>query len=1295
MSTEICINLNDELSNTLGDYSGLASQGFSGLSFNEKSLLRKAFNGNVNKEYEFVAARLTPDYYASIRNKIGSKTLSAMEAALDHSAMANVPRALILAAYVNYFGGIATPPSKVKEKFYSARSILQGYYETVGILHDRNRKALNPIAAAYHLEQLLNSDDTNIYDQFRESCQNDVNASENVLIKNLLKKISSEMDPDKRLFIKKHEKLINNYAQQFNIAGSYLSGNNRQSKDNVQKQLCQFAGILRLIIGQRERFVSASSIELSETLTDIKKEIIFETETFDILYRGMEIVFSRFYLERFTGTEIKNDTSTLKDTVIRVISDFIDDSENSLYQHSPYVARLVALYDIKFFHTDKYEKLNQTLEDCKDREFRDIAKKLRIEKLVVDSVSSLNRKNDKEGVCWFEDCQFGFNTVALNLYITATFFSLYHQLNSITEYISAHTREAGFDSVSGIDGFHKECVKLISSCVDLDPVLAYNDCEYSHAISDLIRYLVDKTGLPPQMISHIEKEAPYYGYTKTTAANLYLGNKSKTRYPIEFGKIDKEEQKISQLKAHLVAETFNSNIESFESLKDSPSQNFDYLLKEYLYAILCILEESSGDLTTMNYYSTGVCKLFRILYDRGRIQLGDYGAQQSDGIAIDCLNEILRQPQFREVIGHLSCKYEYDKDFQRLKRQLMNYYYDEKPPKYPVPADYMYLSGDTRGTCCAKEDLELVSSVIQSHWIGDATDKFSQFISKEIILYSKNLLAYDLCCPHPSNKGLFKLVEDKYGVKPYKTSQTMSRKDIKEAGNRAAYSCGTIDNALHILGNHRLSEVLEKKIITQLKADKKKLQKYGFKMVPNFILYGESGTGKTQAVKAFCEHLGLKVLEINSATIGATCIHETPMKINKIFEEAFEEEKAVIVIDEADAFLCERSNLSSNAEYRVEEVNAFLQCIDKAVENHTLVISITNYLNRIDSAILRSGRLGVHIEVKNPDEQDIEEVIESCFDNTEHEEFDLHKLSKALTGQNLANIFAILNEVKIDALMEDETITQNMLMDKINRTQGYTLKAGAHFELPGQKVFEDYVNENIVDHLSNPEYYRRFNLKFPNSILLYGPTGTGKTFCARKLADFLGWKFYQLDSKNIGSESVNGSAMKIADIFKKARNEAPCIIFIDEIDAWLPKRSMFISGSEVSQVNEFLSNMSQLNSDNLLLIGTTNRLDDIDEAALRNGRFSAKIEIGYMRTEQIADLLENLLADIPHDETVDVSEIAEKLDNKSAADVVACFEKACRYGAINKYESLTSECFTKTMEITPKKEHKVQRLGFI
>ncbi len=355
---------------------------------------------------------------------------------------------------------------------------------------------------------------------------------------------------------------------------------------------------------------------------------------------------------------------------------------------------------------------------------------------------------------------------------------------------------------------------------------------------------------------------------------------------------------------------------------------------------------------------------------------------------------------------------------------------------------------------------------------------------------------------------------------------------------------------------------------------------------------------------------------------------------------------------------------------------------------------MTNYLNKIDKAILRDGRLGIHIEIKNPDESDLEEIIEHYFENGELVKLNKTEMVKALYGQSIASVFSIFNGIRMDVVMNDVELTHQYVMDKINTSLGYTLEEGAYFSLPGQQEFEDYVNKNIVEHLLNPDVYRKYNLKFPNSILLYGPTGTGKTYAAKELANFLGWNFIKLDSKSIGSENVQGSAIKIARVFDRARREAPCIIFIDEIDAWIPKRSVRSNSSEIGQVNEFLANMSQVNSDNLLLIGTTNRIDDIDEAALRHGRFSTKIEIGYMKGEQVEELLNSLIKDIPYDDSIDLSEIAKTQDNKSVADIVAFFENACRFSAENKYDFLTEECFQKAMD-TEKKQDENRRIGFL
>ncbi|WP_202109158.1 AAA family ATPase [Succinivibrio dextrinosolvens] len=1342
MSTEICINYSDEIIKHLSESSDIDDSSYSSMGTHEQADFKQALSGNVNMEYLFAAAWKNYER-GQLEYSLGDLKTLKKEALLDHSARAHVPDALTHNAFINYFGGMATVPNRMKSFNNLASAILQGNYNAVGLLHDDFSSIKESLIAAYNLEFLINSRAKSLYETFYKAV-NDKSYESLSLSKNHHRKfydfVRSHTADDLRLklIIAYNRGLILKLCESFSLGCIRKIEHDMTPDEADTSEFLHFVKCFSILWSIRkilEREFSRGLVgNLKCLLNEIKESSAEFSITRDMFDGGLKIVIARIFLENYDKCSAQNDIEELKELTDKVIQSF-GLKKFAFLKSSPYVLRLIGLYEVLFCNREIHNKLNEVLDKCIVPEFCRIARELDIEKLVVSSLSDFSRKYNGETICRFVSDILIWNTKNFTNYITAEYEGLVSKLVRICEYVNKLYQPHLIDQKC-----HEVCVDFIRSYMSLDPVLAYNDCEYSRKLSSFIKYAVDKLSLPPQMLAEIKKPAPYYGYTQTSAVGLYLLDNSEGKHWEEISALNKPEQEIVMLKQQIVEQDLNSIVMCFSLLKDNPSENYDYLLSEFLHKMSCFDEfliEQHREAKEL--FSNGM-RLLEIFISRAETQ-----QHKKNGIAAELLQNLSSSPLFNNFFEYLSLLAGGKAAFDVFKKRLSAFdkvdarKYTENTVENMIIGDYREygLIAMNRGNYHFRGIRKLLTAEKLS---GEDLNK----LKPRMTVYYRYLLAYDLCNPLKSNKELFENFElgsigriknciypigdvvrgresdsDKDEVKipnmkvrdtDYKKDSDRSNEEMKKIEfeknsdnetiddevetSEQHYELKNADKPLHIIGNRKLSEILNDKIIKSLKTDPEKMKKYGMNIVPNFILYGEPGCGKTEAVRQYCEHLGLEPVIINSATVGTSHIHETPVNIHNKFDEAISKKNGVIIIDEADAFLSERDNLRTDDDFKTEEVSAALQGVDQANRNHTQVIAMTNYPEKIDKAILRDGRLGLHIEITNPDETDLEEIIETFFDKSELENLDKTQMVKALNGQTIASVYSIFNGIRMDVVMNDIELTHQYVMHKINSSLGYTLEDGAYFSLPGQQEFEDYVNKNIVHHLLNPDVYRKYNLKFPNSILLYGPTGTGKTYAAKELAKFLGWNFIKLDSKSIGSEAVQGSAIKIAKVFDRARREAPSIIFIDEIDAWIPKRSGRSTNSEIGQVNEFLANMSQVNSDNLLLIGTTNRIDDIDEAALRNGRFSTKIEIGYMKGEQVEELLSSLIKDIPYDDSIDLSEIAKTQDNKSVADIVAFFEKACRFSAENKYDFLTKECFQKAMDTETKKDE-CRRIGFL
>lgn len=211
-----------------------------------------------------------------------------------------------------------------------------------------------------------------------------------------------------------------------------------------------------------------------------------------------------------------------------------------------------------------------------------------------------------------------------------------------------------------------------------------------------------------------------------------------------------------------------------------------------------------------------------------------------------------------------------------------------------------------------------------------------------------------------------------------------------------------------------------------------KYSKFGIHFPKGFILEGPPGCGKTFAVERLAEHLKWNVVRIDSGSIGSTFIHGTSKKIQEKFQEAAENAPSIVIIDEMEAFTRNRGNLSEHDNHRVEEVDSFLQCLQRAEERHILVVGMTNHIETIDPAILRTGRLGAHITVGMPSVQEVQDVLAYALEKLPHAEFDLRPHAERLLDHPLSDVTHAVDESAMCAArarhkrIEEEDLTRSI-----------------------------------------------------------------------------------------------------------------------------------------------------------------------------------------------------------------------------------------------------------------------------
>lgn len=257
--------------------------------------------------------------------------------------------------------------------------------------------------------------------------------------------------------------------------------------------------------------------------------------------------------------------------------------------------------------------------------------------------------------------------------------------------------------------------------------------------------------------------------------------------------------------------------------------------------------------------------------------------------------------------------------------------------------------------------------------------------------------------------------------------------------------------------------------------------------------------------------------------------------------------------------------------------------------------------------------------------------------------------------------------------------------------------ASGRFELPGRPELEAFFNDHIVDIVQNPEHYRLMGIGNPSAIILEGPPGTGKTYAVDKLADFLGWPKFTIDASSVGSPYIHETSRKVSELFLEAMKVAPAIVVIDEMEAFLPVRDAAAGGQHrVEEVAEFLRRIPEAIKAGVLIIAMTNRLDMIDPAASRRGRFDHVIHVGYPSAVEVQALLDKLVEKLPLDADVKTAEIATALAGRPLSDAAFVVREAARISAKARQSSIGYDAFRKATASASARnvQEEKRRIGF-
>jgi len=309
-----------------------------------------------------------------------------------------------------------------------------------------------------------------------------------------------------------------------------------------------------------------------------------------------------------------------------------------------------------------------------------------------------------------------------------------------------------------------------------------------------------------------------------------------------------------------------------------------------------------------------------------------------------------------------------------------------------------------------------------------------------------------------------------------------------------------------------------------------------------------------------------------------------------------------------------------------------------------------------------------------------EKPLQVVSSDTKIEANTFNIISKALQP-HVENRFKNLSEF-IQAVNGEIEVVNLVFEKSAQSTQNLkSLKKGEGFKsIAGMQDLKDTIKTDIIDALNEKEKYAEYGLTIPNGMLLYGPPGCGKTFFAEKMAEEIGFNFYQIKPSDIQSKWVNASQENIKTLFDEARQSAPSIIFIDELDALVPNRdNSSVNHMNTSAVNEFLAQMNNSGDDGVFIIGATNRPNSIDPAILRSGRLDKHVYLPPPDLEARELMFKLYLEKRPTDIGLDYSELSKATDNYVSSDIKFLCDEASRM-ALRSKSRITKEILLETIK---------------
>ena len=459
-------------------------------------------------------------------------------------------------------------------------------------------------------------------------------------------------------------------------------------------------------------------------------------------------------------------------------------------------------------------------------------------------------------------------------------------------------------------------------------------------------------------------------------------------------------------------------------------------------------------------------------------------------------------------------------------------------------------------------------------------------------------------------------------------------------------------------------------------------QKLGIRPPQGLLLRGPPGTGKTLIARAVASETEANFISMSGPEITSKFYGESEKRLREIFEEAERSAPSIIFIDEIDSIAPKREEVAGDLERRV--VAQLLSLMDGlASRGEVIVIAATNRPNSLDPAIRRGGRFDREIEIGIPDKNGRLEIL---YVHTRGmplaEEVDLEAIAEMTHGFVGADLASLCKEAAMHTLnrlipdLDSEDAIPIRVLEGLRVTEEdfrFALKmiepsamrevfvevAEVHWDQVGglDRAKQELV-EAVEWPLKFPDAFESIGIRPPRGVLLFGPPGTGKTLLAKAVATESGVNFISVKGPELLSKWVGESERAVREVFRKAKQAAPSLIFFDEVDSIVPARgSGFDSHATERVVSQFLTELDGVvELKDVVVLAATNRPDLVDPSLLRPGRFDRLIRIPMPDEAARKRIFEIHLSGMPLAEDVSAFDLAEMTEGRTGADI----ETLCR-----------------------------------